>query len=150
MPSPIKLAAVPAPLVRRSNLLVRRSTLLVRRSTLLVRRSTTLVRRSTHLGSCSAVLVLGVPPTWADAAPAESPFGPLFPFLMALWLRCAGLSTESDNRLFTYGGVFLAHHRDQRCTAPYMMKGWGPNPRRGPPMRSRSRSRREVHAPEAG
>ena len=50
----------------------------------LVRRSTTLVRRSTHLGSCSAVLVLGVPPTWADAAPAESPFGPFGPFLMAL------------------------------------------------------------------
>ena len=76
---------------------------LARRSALLVCRSTTLVRRSTHLGSCSAVLVLGVPPTWADAAPAESPFGPLCPFFGGLWFSPVfwiGTSnaTEEDER----------------------------------------------------
>jgi len=34
-------------------------------------------------------------------------------------------------RLFAYDGDFLAHHRDQRCTAPYMVKGKGPKPKAG-------------------
>ena len=33
--------------------------------------------------------------------------------------------------MFTYDGDFLAHHRDRRCTAPYMAKGKGPKPKAG-------------------